>query len=203
MWDIDKLVAIDIHTHAHTPQEFADPEELKQREAMRKYFGQKGEELSMKQIADYYRELPRRPPFDQHPVGNPVQSLKMIGMKPQRFFEWLARALHALAARRLVEQCQAAHGQIDGIRIVRPLAQNTLALCIDERHVQRTSDALSYVVLDFCELRDLPVRSFRQNWEVFAVDKRVDARHAAQAAANGAQTDNSRPICRTSIGFPL
>ena len=56
MWDIDKLVAIDIHTHAHTPQEFADPEELKQREAMRKYFGQKGEELSMKQIADYYRE---------------------------------------------------------------------------------------------------------------------------------------------------
>ena len=56
MWDIDKLVAIDIHTHAHTPQEFADPEELEQREAMRKYFGQKGEELSMKQIADYYRE---------------------------------------------------------------------------------------------------------------------------------------------------
>jgi uncharacterized protein len=56
MWDIDKLVAIDIHTHAHTPQEFADPEELDQREAMRKYFGQKGEELSMKQIADYYRE---------------------------------------------------------------------------------------------------------------------------------------------------
>jgi hypothetical protein len=56
MWDIDKLVAIDIHTHAHTPQEFADLEELKQREAMRKYFGQKGEELSMKQIADYYRE---------------------------------------------------------------------------------------------------------------------------------------------------
>ena len=56
MWDIDKLVAIDIHTHAHTPLEFADPEELKQREAMRKYFGQKGEELSMKQIADYYRE---------------------------------------------------------------------------------------------------------------------------------------------------
>jgi hypothetical protein len=46
-WDIDKLVAIDIHTHAHTPHELADPEELKQREAMRKYFGQKGEELSM------------------------------------------------------------------------------------------------------------------------------------------------------------
>jgi hypothetical protein len=55
-WDLDKLVAIDIHTHAHTPIEFADPEELKQREAMRKYFGQKGEELSMAQIADYYRE---------------------------------------------------------------------------------------------------------------------------------------------------
>ena len=29
MWDIDKLVAIDIHTHAHTPPECADPEELK------------------------------------------------------------------------------------------------------------------------------------------------------------------------------
>ena len=28
MWDIDKLVAIDIHTHAHTPPEMSDPEEL-------------------------------------------------------------------------------------------------------------------------------------------------------------------------------
>jgi predicted TIM-barrel fold metal-dependent hydrolase len=56
MWDIDKLIAIDIHTHAHTPPEFADPEEMKQREAMRAYFGQKGEELTMPQIAQYYRE---------------------------------------------------------------------------------------------------------------------------------------------------
>lgn len=56
MWDIDKLIAIDIHTHAHTPAEFADPEEMKQREAMRKYFGQTGEELTMPQIAQYYRE---------------------------------------------------------------------------------------------------------------------------------------------------
>src|SRR5262245_28931039 len=56
MWDIDKLVAIDIHTHAHTPPEFADPEEIKQREAMRKYFGQTGEELTMPQIAQYYRD---------------------------------------------------------------------------------------------------------------------------------------------------
>jgi hypothetical protein len=53
---LDKLVAIDIHTHAHTPPEFADPEELKQREAMRKYFGQKGEELSMKQVGYWYSD---------------------------------------------------------------------------------------------------------------------------------------------------
>jgi len=56
MWDLNKLVAIDIHTHAHTPVEFADPEEIRQREAMRVYFGQKGEELTMPQIAQYYRE---------------------------------------------------------------------------------------------------------------------------------------------------
>ena len=42
MIDINSLVAIDIHTHAHTPPEVADPEELAQREAMKAYFGTKG-----------------------------------------------------------------------------------------------------------------------------------------------------------------
>jgi predicted TIM-barrel fold metal-dependent hydrolase len=57
MWDIDKLVAIDIHTHAHTPPEFADPEELKGREAMKAYFGTTGvKDLTMPEIAQYYRE---------------------------------------------------------------------------------------------------------------------------------------------------
>ena len=46
MWDLNSLVAIDIHTHAHTPPEFADPEELEQREAIEEYFGTKGEELT-------------------------------------------------------------------------------------------------------------------------------------------------------------
>ena len=31
MWDLNSLVAIDIHTHAHTPPEAADPEENAQR----------------------------------------------------------------------------------------------------------------------------------------------------------------------------
>ena len=57
MWDIDKLVAIDIHTHAHTPPELSDPDELKAREAMKAYFGTTGvKDLSMAEIAAYYRE---------------------------------------------------------------------------------------------------------------------------------------------------
>jgi predicted TIM-barrel fold metal-dependent hydrolase len=56
MWDLNKLVAIDIHTHAHTPLEFLDPEERKQRDAMRAYFGMKGKELTTQEIAAYYRE---------------------------------------------------------------------------------------------------------------------------------------------------
>ena len=56
MWDLNSLVAIDIHTHAHTPPEAADPEELAQRAAMKAYFGQKGEELTTPAIAAYYRE---------------------------------------------------------------------------------------------------------------------------------------------------
>jgi predicted TIM-barrel fold metal-dependent hydrolase len=56
MWDLNSLVAIDIHTHAHTPPEAADPEENAQREGMRAYFGQKGEELTTPAIAAYYRE---------------------------------------------------------------------------------------------------------------------------------------------------
>jgi len=57
MWDIDKLVAIDIHTHAHTPPEMSDPEELKAREAMKAYFGTTGvKDLNMTEIAQYYRE---------------------------------------------------------------------------------------------------------------------------------------------------
>ena len=48
---------------------------------------------------------------------------------------------------------------------------------IDERHVQGTSDALGYVVLDFFELRNLPVKSFRPELRsVRSIDKlRVDA----------------------------
>ena len=56
MWDLNSLVAIDIHTHAHTPPEAADPEELAQRAAMKAYFGNKGEELTTPAIAAYYRE---------------------------------------------------------------------------------------------------------------------------------------------------
>jgi uncharacterized protein len=57
MWDIDKLVAIDIHTHAHTPPEMSDPDELKHREAMKAYFGTTGvKDLNMTEIAQYYRE---------------------------------------------------------------------------------------------------------------------------------------------------
>ena len=56
MWDLNSLVAIDIHTHAHTPPEAADPEENAQRAGMRAYFGQKGEELTTPAIAAYYRE---------------------------------------------------------------------------------------------------------------------------------------------------
>lgn len=56
MWDIDKLVAIDIHTHAHTPPDFADPEEIALREQMRAYFGQKGDDVLMPQMAQYYRD---------------------------------------------------------------------------------------------------------------------------------------------------
>ncbi len=54
MWDIDKLVAIDIHTHAHTPPEMADPEELTARAAMKAYFGSTGvKDLNMTEIAQY------------------------------------------------------------------------------------------------------------------------------------------------------
>src|ERR1700730_7102981 len=56
MWDLNSLVAIDIHTHAHTPPEAADPEELAQRAAMKAYFGNKAEELTTRAIAAYYRE---------------------------------------------------------------------------------------------------------------------------------------------------
>jgi hypothetical protein len=65
-----------------------------------------------------------------------------------------SRAFYSRGSR-LVEECPAAHGQIDGIGIVRPLAQGALTLDIDERHVQRAGDALSDVVLDFWALRDL------------------------------------------------
>ena len=51
MWDLNSLVAIDIHTHAHTPPEAADPEELAQRAAMKAYFGNNGEELPTPAIA--------------------------------------------------------------------------------------------------------------------------------------------------------
>jgi predicted TIM-barrel fold metal-dependent hydrolase len=56
MWDLNKLVAIDIHTHAHTPDNMMDPEEKQARDAMKKYFGVKGEYLSTPEIAKYYRE---------------------------------------------------------------------------------------------------------------------------------------------------
>ena len=57
MWDLNSLVAIDIHTHAHTPPEMADPEEL--RPSARRcgpISAQKGDELTMPEIAAYYRE---------------------------------------------------------------------------------------------------------------------------------------------------
>ena len=61
MWDIDKLVAIDIHTHAHTPPEMSDPEELEARAAMKAYFGTTGvKDLTMPEIADYYRRAQDR-----------------------------------------------------------------------------------------------------------------------------------------------
>ncbi|HEY4773608.1 MAG TPA: amidohydrolase family protein [Xanthobacteraceae bacterium] len=56
MWDVNALVAIDIHTHAHAPPGMADPEELAQREAMRAYFGGKERALSLSEMADYYRQ---------------------------------------------------------------------------------------------------------------------------------------------------
>jgi len=57
MLDLNSLVAIDIHTHAHTPYELADPEEIAQREGMKAYFGSKGQpDLSVAEIAAYYRE---------------------------------------------------------------------------------------------------------------------------------------------------
>ncbi len=56
MWDIEQLVAIDMHTHATTPPEFADPDEIKEIEAMRAYFGIKGTPMTTREMAAYYRE---------------------------------------------------------------------------------------------------------------------------------------------------
>lgn len=56
MWKLDDLVAIDMHTHAATPPEFADPDEVKEIEAMRAYFGIKGEPMTTREMAAYYRE---------------------------------------------------------------------------------------------------------------------------------------------------
>jgi len=69
--------------------------------------------------------------------------------------------LHVLAARGLVEQCPTAQGQIHGVGIVRPLPQSALTLSVDERDVQRAGDALSDVVLDLWEPRDLAIKSLR------------------------------------------
>src|SRR5438045_3168951 len=54
-WNLNDLVAIDIHTHATKTAELMNEDELQLREAMRRYFRQKDDELSIAQIADYYR----------------------------------------------------------------------------------------------------------------------------------------------------
>jgi predicted TIM-barrel fold metal-dependent hydrolase len=56
VWDLDKLVAIDIHTHATTPPDFLDPAEKKEVEAMRAYFGIKTLPMSTQEMASHYRE---------------------------------------------------------------------------------------------------------------------------------------------------
>jgi hypothetical protein len=56
MWNIDDLVAIDIHTHATTPPEFMDPKEQKEIDAMRSYFGIKTLPMRTVEMAAYYRE---------------------------------------------------------------------------------------------------------------------------------------------------
>ena len=84
----------------------------------------------------------------------------MIGAEPERCFEQLSGALGALAARLPVEECRGAHGQIDGVGIVRSLAQGTLTLCFDERDLQRGGNALRDLVLHSGKLRNLSDESF-------------------------------------------
>jgi hypothetical protein len=94
-------------------------------------------------------------------LGEAVQGRNVIGAEPECCFEQLSGAPGGLAARLHVEECGGPHGQIDGIGIVRSLAQATLTFCFNERDLQRGGNALCNLVLHSGKLRDLSHESFR------------------------------------------
>ena len=57
--DVTNLVAIDMHTHAERSERIsADPMWLEMQEASERYFKRDEHQLSISQIAAYYRETP-------------------------------------------------------------------------------------------------------------------------------------------------
>ena len=84
----------------------------------------------------------------------------MIGTEPQRRLEQFAGLLRAIATGLFVEECRSAHSQIDGIRVVRSLANGALIFSPNQRDLQCSCNALRDVVIHLCKLRNLSIEAF-------------------------------------------